>query len=119
MFGRRWIITLLTGGYVIGTTCRRLGSGSDTGLMPEILAHFERTMGELPRLAVYDRGGDGRKNHRALREHGIKNGIFRKGKEALVGLGRNTAYKARRERALSEAAIATLKSQRYGLNFYL
>jgi hypothetical protein len=61
-FGRRWIITRLTNGYIIGTTCRRLGSGSDTGLMPEIVEHFEKTMKESPRIAVYDRGGDGRKN---------------------------------------------------------
>jgi len=115
-FGRRWIITRLTGGYMIGTVCKRLGSGSDTGLMPEVLYHFEQEMGELPELAVYDRGGDGPKNHRILKKNGIRNGIFRKAKDSLPGLGRNTVLKVRRERALSEAAIATIKHPRYGFN---
>lgn len=115
-FDRRWIITRLKQGYVIGTACKRLGSGSDTGLMPEVLEHFKRTLGCLPKWAVFDRGGDGRKNHRTLKENKIKNCIFRKGKESQPGLGRNTKRMARRERALSEATIATIKCSRYGFN---
>ena len=115
-FGRRWFITRLTRGYIIGNVCQRLGSGSDTGLLPEILDHFEKTMGRAPKLAVYDRGGDGPKNHRMLKAKGIINGIFRKGKVSQPELGRNTAAKARRERALSEASIATIKNPRYGFN---
>jgi len=115
-FGRRWIITRLERGYIIGTVCKKLGSGSDTGLMPEILEHFMRTLGEDPETVVYDRGGDGRKNHRIIKEKRIKNCIFRKGKVSLPGIGRNTALKARRERALSEATIATIKNPRYGFN---
>lgn len=115
-FGRRWFITRLKKGYIIGAVCKKLGSDSDTGLAPEILAHFEKTMEALPKGFVYDRGGDGPKNHKTLREKKIMNGIFRKGKESLVGLGRNTVLKVRRERALSEASIATIKSSRYGFN---
>lgn len=116
-FGRRWIITRLEKGYIIGTPCRKLGGDADTGVMPEVLEHFERVMGEDPRMVVYDRGGDGPKNHRTLGKRGIRhNGIFRKGKESLPGLGRNTVLVARRERALSEAAIATIKNPRYGFN---
>lgn len=115
-FGRRWIVTRLTNGYIIGTVCKKLGSDSDSRLMPEILEHFERTMGEPPQTVVYDRGGDGPKNHRTLRAKGIKNCIFRKGRESQPGLGRNTRLVARRERALSEATIATVKSSRYGFN---
>ena len=116
-FGRRWIITRLEKGYILGTPCRKLGGDADTAIMGEVLEHFERMMGELPKMAVYDRGGDGPKNHRILEEKKIRhNAIFRKGKESLVGLGRNTVLKARRERALSEAAIATIKNARYGFN---
>jgi hypothetical protein len=116
-FGRRWIVTRLAKGYIIGTVCKKLGSDADTGIMPEVLEHFERVMGETPRMVVYDRGGDGRKNHRTLRQKKIRhNGIFRKGKDSLPGLGRNTILKARRERALSEAVIATIKNPRYGFN---
>lgn len=115
-FGRRWIITRLSRGYIIGKECKRLGSGSDTGLMPEILEHFEKTMNELPKKMVYDRGGDGPINHRTLKEKGIVNCIFRKGDVSLPGLGRNTVLKARRERALAEATIATIKNPRYGFN---
>lgn len=113
-FGRRWIITRLTRGYIIGTTCTRLGSGADSGLMPEILEHFKRTVGATPKIVIYDRGGDGTKNHHILKSQGITNGIFRKGPESQPGLGRNTKLKARRERALTEAAIGTIKSKRYG-----
>ena len=115
-FGRRWIITRLEKGYIIGKPCEKLGGGSDAVIMPEILRHFEETMGELPKMAVYDRGGDGAKNHRALKLKGIKNCIFRKGKVSQPDLGRNTKLKARRERALSEATIATIKNPRYGFN---
>lgn len=116
-FGRRWIITRLKSGYIIGKACEKLGSDADTGIMPEVLEHFERMMGALPEMAVYDRGGDGPKNHRTLNKKGIRhNGIFRKGKESLPGLGRNTVLRVRRERALSEAAIATIKNPRYGFN---
>lgn len=116
-FGRRWIITRLAKGYIIGTVTKRLGGGSDTGLMPEILSHFKRMMGALPKTVVYDRGGDGPINHRALDTAGVKNNsIFRKGKESLPGLGRNKRLLAKRERALSEATIATVKNPRYGFN---
>lgn len=116
-FGRRWIITRLQKGYIIGTVCKKLGSDADTGILPEVLEHFERVMGEDPEMVVYDRGGDGPKNHRTLERKKIRHrAIFRKGKESLVGLGRNMVLKARRERALSEAAIATLKNLRYGFN---
>lgn len=115
-FGRRWLITRLKQGYIIGAVCKRLGSGSDTGLMPEILDHFERIMGCLPKKAVYDRGGDGLTNHKTLKKKKITNCIFRKGKESQPGLGRNTKLMARRERALSEATIATIKHPRYGFN---
>lgn len=115
-FGRRWIVSRLKSGYIIGTVCKKLGSDSDARLMPEILEHFERMMDGLPGMMVYDRGGDGRRNHRTLKEKGIKNCIFRRGKESLPGIGRNTANQAKRERALSEAAIATVKNVRYGFN---
>ena len=115
-FGRRWFITRLAGGYIIGAPCKKLGSDADTGIVPEILEHFEKTMGALPKTVVYDRGGDGPKNHTTLRTKKIVNAIFRKGKESLVGLGRNTVLKVRRERALSEASIATIKHQRYGFS---
>jgi len=115
-FGRRWIITRLEKGYVIGTPCQKLGSDADTGIISEVLEHFARMMGRLPKMVVYDRGGDGPKNHEVLAEEKILDAIFRKGEESLVGLGRNQVLKARRERALSEAAIATIKHSRYGFN---
>ena len=115
-FGRRWIITRLEKGYIIGAPCRKLGGDADTSIMPEVLDHFERVLGEKPKMVVYDRGGDGPKNHETLLQKKIRNAIFRKGKESLIGLGRNTVLKARRERALSEAVIATIKHPRYGFN---
>lgn len=116
-FGRRWIVTRLAKGYIIGTVCAKLGGGSDARIIEEVLSHFERMMGRLPSLLVYDRGGDGPVNHAALARRKVRhNGIFRKGKVSQPGLGRNTALKARRERASSEASIATIKHSRYGFN---
>ena len=115
-FGRRWIVTRLTKGYIIGTVCKKLGSDADTSIMQEVLEHFKMMMGKLPKLSVYDRGGDGTKNHKTLEQNHIRNGIFRKGRDTLPGLGRNTVLKVRRERALSEAVIATIKNPRYGFN---
>lgn len=115
-FGRRWILTRLERGYTIGDTCKKLGGDADTSIMQEVLENFKKTMGALPEFAVYDRGGDGPANHKTLQKRGIRNGIFRKGRESQLGLGRNMARKARRERALSEAAIATIKQTRYGFN---
>lgn len=115
-FGRRWIITRLSKGYIIGTVCKKLSSDADTSIMPEVLENFEMMMGKLPKFVIYDRGGDGPKNHKTLNQKGIRNGIFRKSKDVLPDLGRNTVLKARRERALSEAAIATIKNARYGFN---
>ena len=115
-FGRRWIITRLEKGYIIGGPCERLGGGSDTAIMPAVLEQFERAMGEMPKMVVYDRGGDGPKNHLMLEENKIRDAIFRKGEGSLIGFGRNTVLKIRRERALSEAAIATIKHWRYGFN---
>lgn len=115
-FGRRWIITRLTKGYVIGSVCKRLGGGSDTGLIPQILENFVSMMGAMPNTMVYDRGGDGPINHATLKKAGIRNSIFRKGKESLPGVGRNKRLQAKRERALSEATIATIKNPRYGFN---
>jgi len=58
---RRWIITRLEKGYGIGTPCRRLGGGSDKGIIPEALEHFERMMGGLPERVVYVGAGMGRR----------------------------------------------------------
>lgn len=116
-FGRRWIVTRLAKGYIIGKACAKLGGGSDARIIEEVLSHFERMMGSLPLLVVYDRGGDGPVNHATLARRKIRhNGIFRKGKVSQPGLGRNTMLKARRERASSEASIATIKHSRYGFN---
>ncbi len=116
-FGRRWIVTRLSQGYIIGTPCAKLGGDADARIMGEVLDHFERMMGKLPTMAVYDRGGDSPKNHATLKARDIQhNAIFCKGKVSQPGLGRNTARQARRERALSEAAIATIKHARYGFN---
>lgn len=116
-FGRRWIVTRLTKGYIIGTVVAKLGGDSDARIMDEVLSHFERMMGKLPALLVYDRGGDGPVNHKTLAKQKIlHNGIFCKGKVSQPGLGRNTALKARRERALTEASISTIKHPRFGFN---
>lgn len=115
-FGRRWFITRLERGYVIGRPCQKLGSDADVKLFDEIIAQFLEVFGELPEFAIYDRGGDGKENHTFLKNLGVKhNCIFRKGKEKM-DVSPRVYRKAKRERALSEASIAVLKGQRYGFN---
>jgi hypothetical protein len=116
-FGRRWIITRLKNGYVIGKPCQKLGGDSDQNIAGEVLEQFFNCFGgEIPNTFIYDRGGDGPENHKLLKEAGVKNIlIFRKGKEKMKA-GKIKMNQAKRERALSEASIAVLKSLKYGFN---
>ena len=115
-FGRRWFITLLTGGYIIGKPCQKLGSDTDGKIAGEILPQFGDIFGMMPKMFVYDRGGDEKTNHKVLKDAKVERDcIFRKGK-GKMGVGRNTLIAARRERALSEAAIATIKCRKYDFN---
>lgn len=115
-FGRRWIISRLLGGYILGKPCA-IGAGTDTAIVPEVINHFSKTLGKIPSMFVYDRGADSKFNHNSLKDQGVKkNGIFRKGKLSLKGLSKRSMAIARRERALSEATIATIKCARYGFN---
>ncbi len=115
-FGRRWIITRLSGGYIIGCPVQKLGGGNDIAIADEVLINFLDTFGEVPRTFVYDRGGDGPDNHDLLKNMGIKNNcIFPKGNKKM-GVGPRCFTEAKRERALSEASIATVKHAKYGFD---
>ena len=115
-FGRRWIITLLTGGYIIGRPCKKVGSDTDGKIAREVLPQFKDVLGGMPDMFVYDRGGDEKTNHRLLKQAKVqKNCIFRKGK-GKMDVGPIIFTYAKRERALSEAAIATIKCGKYNFN---
>lgn len=115
-FGRRWAITLLEGGYIIGKACTKLGSDTDGKITNEVLPQFEEVFGEMPKQFVYDRGGDEATNHRNLKEAKVKrNCIFRKGK-GKMDVGPRIFARAKRERARSEASIAKIKSSKYHFN---
>jgi len=112
-FGRRWIITRLLGGYIIGAPCLKLGSGNDGNIADEVLINFLNIFGEVPENFVYDRGGDGIGNHEILSNIGVSNNcIFRKGAEKM-NVSKDVFDMARSQRALNEASIATLKSKKY------
>jgi hypothetical protein len=114
-FGRRWIITRLFRGYISGKECA-IGAGADTAIVPDVLDDFIQTMGKVPGQFIYDRGGDSHYNHDCLKEKKIVDAIFRKGRTSLKDLSKRQRVKAKRERALSEATIATIKASRYGFN---
>lgn len=115
-FGRRWSITKLTGGYIIGRPCKKLGSDTDGKIAKEVLPQFKEVVGKMPDMFVYDRGGDEETNHRFLKQAKVKkNCIFRKGK-GKMDIGPRIFTSAKRERALSEAAIATIKCGKYNFN---
>ena len=115
--GVRWFITRLESGYIIGEPCKKIGADADTKILEEVLPHFvENLNGEVPKIVVYDRGGDGKKNHDLLEELSVKhNCIFKKGK-VKMDVGPQIFKEAKRERALSEASIATIKHAKYGFN---
>ncbi len=116
-FGRRWIVTRLMNGYVIGCPCQKLGGDADVKIADEVLINFLNATGELPENFVYDRGGDGEKNHELIAGIGIQNDcIFKKGVGEKMNVGSEVFEMARRERALSEASIATIKHNKYGFN---
>lgn len=115
-FGRRWIITRLERGYVIGRPCQKLGSDSDAKISEEVITQFLEVFGEVPETYVYDRGGDGEKSHQFLKDIGVKNNCtFLKGKEKM-SVTQKVHQVVKRERALSEASIAVLKGGRYDFN---
>jgi hypothetical protein len=115
-FGHRWIITRLERGYVIGRPCQKLGADSDGKISAEVITQFLEVFGEIPESFIYDRGGDGEKNHQFLEDAGVRNNcIFLKGKEKM-DVSKKVYQEAKRERALSEASIAVLKGRRYGFN---
>jgi IS5 family transposase len=114
-FGRRWLITRLLGGYVIGAPCSKLGGDADVKIADEVVINFLDNLGELPEAFVYDRGGDGPKNHELLKNLGVDDCIFPKGRKKM-DVAPAVFDMARRERALSEASIAALKHNKYGFN---
>lgn len=115
-FGRRWLITLLEGGYILGRPCKKLGSDTDGKIAGEVLPQFKEVLGSLPEMFVYDRGGDEETNHNILKQAKVKRDcIFRKGKRKME-VGARIFSVAKRERALSEAAIATIKCAKYNFN---
>jgi IS5 family transposase len=112
-FGRRWSITRLLNGYILGRPCEKLGSDSDGHIAEEVLTQFLEVFGVLPEKFIYDRGGDGSHNHDLLSNLGIQDCIFLKGKIKMPVIHKEDFLLIKKERALSEAAIATLKIPRY------
>jgi transposase, IS5 family len=112
-FGRRWIVTRLLGGYIIGAPCEKLGADADTSIMDEVIINFLDTFGEVPRSMIYDRGADSAKNHNLVKNTGIEiNGIFLKGEEKM-NLTKKTFAKVKEQRALTESSIANIKHPKY------
>ena len=112
-FGRRWIITRLLGGYVIGKPCQKLGADADTSIADEVVINFLNTFGEVPNAFVFDRGGDSTKNDMFLDNVGVKhNCIFQKGKKKM-NVSEDIFNAVKSERSLNEASIATIKHQKY------
>lgn len=112
-FGRRWIITRLLGGYVIGAPCQKLGADADTSIADEVIMNFMDTLQDIPQLLVYDRGADSEKNKNFLNQIGVEEiAIFPKGPHKLQ-VSTGALETAKKERSLTEASIATLKHPKY------
>lgn len=113
-FGRRWIITRLLGGYIIGSPCQKLGADADTSIADEVMIDFLNIFGEMPEAFVFDRGADSKKNKKLLTELGVEEiCIFPKGQKKMEVSSKALAM-ARRERSLNEASIANIKHPKYG-----
>lgn len=115
-FGLKWLINRLEGGYVFGEVVE---AHSDERKMPLLaLKGYREVFGEeaTPEMEVYDRGGSSAGTIKELEKEGVKKiGIEPKGK-ASWRVAEEDQREVKRQRAMSEGSIGTLKSNKYGFN---
>jgi molybdopterin converting factor small subunit len=115
-FGQSWGIRRLAGGYLLATLAQNRRELQDTKFALRAVKDHIALFGKAPLAYAYDRGGYSAENVSALKKLGVKEvGLAPRGRTqwSVSGPVRDRLV---RERAMVEAGIGTIKSQRYGFN---
>jgi len=115
-FGLCWGIRRLRGGFLLATLAQKRDELHDSKFAVRAVKDHIALFGKPPRGYAYDRGGYSPRNVAELKKLGVRDvGLAPRGRAPWVVKGqvRETLI---RERALVEAGIGSIKSQRYGFN---
>jgi hypothetical protein len=114
-FGFQYLICSVGGGYLFGTLL--IKSIGESKMPKKALALYRELYGqeESPDIEIYDRGGYSAYNSAWLKKEGIKNGIQPKGK-AHYGVRGKDRELVKKERAMMEGKIGSLKTEKYKFN---
>jgi len=115
-FGLRWGITRLRGGFLLATVATDRRQLVDAKFAVQAVEDCIALFGKAPRAYAYDRAGHSQKNVAALKELGVKQvGLAPRGR-AEWEVNPKVKQQLVKERALVEAGIGALKSQRYSFH---
>lgn len=115
-FGLKWGINKLKGGFLQGFVIQGGKYFSDIQFCIEALRVYHQSIGEIPKIYGFDRGGYSKTNIKKAIKLGIKHvGIAPKGKDRWA-VSKTMQSKIKKERAQVEGSIGTIKSPLYGFN---
>lgn len=115
-FGLKWGINRIGGGFVQGFLLNGGEHRSDKKFCLEGIDQHVSIFGEAPKVYGYDRGGYSQANIKKLKNRGVKHvGVAPKGRDEWA-VSKTMMERIKRERALVEGSIGTLKSKKYGFN---
>lgn len=115
-FGLKWGVNRIGGGFVQGFLIGEGKHCSDKKFCLESLAVHKNTLGVIPEVFGFDRGGYSRGNIKKAKSKGVKHvGIAPKGKDQWP-CSKKMKEIIKCERAQVEGCIGTIKCSRYGFN---
>jgi hypothetical protein len=115
-FGLTWGITRLRGGFLLAKLATHRHDLHDARFAVQAVDDCKTLFGKAPKAYAYDRAGYSKENVRELKKRGVKQvGLAPLG-QARWPVNAKVKDKLVKERALIEAGIGTIKSNRYGFN---
>jgi len=115
-FGLKWGINKLKGGFLQGFLISGGKHCSDIKFCMEAIKVYRQSLGAIPRIYGFDRGGYSSANIKRAEKIGVKHvGIAPKGRKKWA-VSKTMQNKIKRERAQVEGSIGTIKSPVYGFN---
>lgn len=115
-FGLKWGINRIAGGFLQGFLMKNEAHCSDKKFCIEAVKKHIETFGHIPDTFGFDRGGYSKANIKQLKKMKVKNiGVAPTGK-APWSVPESLEGHIKRERALVEASIGTIKHMKYGFN---
>jgi hypothetical protein len=114
-FGYQYLVCAIGGGYLFGRLI--LKPTGEQKMPKKALEMYQEifTNQQKPDILIYDRGGWSKENGKFLSEQRVKNGIQPKGR-AKWGVHGQDRELVKRERAMMEGRIGSLKSDKYKFN---